>query len=133
MLTSSKIFTGYLNLVNSDISVGERGAGHREGRLPGEAGAGGAQAQDTRRDRRQRHQNLPGLIHFHSGSEIYFRSQGFSCFLLFLVQLYRVTIQLVQNLRLTSRQKFRFGLVCPGLARPTRNFFLDLSRSFCTN
>ena len=35
---------------------------------------------------------------------------------------YRVTIQLVQNLLLTSKPKFRFGLVCPGLARPKRNF-----------
>ena len=27
---------------------------------------------------------------------------------------YRVTEQLVQNLPLTSEQKFRFGLACPG-------------------
>ena len=34
---------------------------------------------------------------------------------------YRVTITHVQNLRLTSEQKFRFGLTCPALARPKRN------------
>ena len=36
--------------------------------------------------------------------------------------LYRVTITLVQNLQLTSNQKFRFGLTCPALARPKRHF-----------
>ena len=49
------------------------------------------------------------------------------------VDFYRVTIQLVQNLRLTSRQKFRFGLVCPGLARPKRNFCLEVNWRFCTS
>ena len=31
---------------------------------------------------------------------------------------YRMTIPLVQNLPLISKQKFRFGLACPGVARP---------------
>ena len=35
---------------------------------------------------------------------------------------YRVTIQLVQNLPLTSNQKFRFGLARLGQSRPKRNF-----------
>ena len=34
---------------------------------------------------------------------------------------YRVTIPLVQNLPLTSKQKFRFGLAMPGQIRPKRN------------
>ena len=47
-----------------------------------------------------------------------------------IVGMYRVTIQLVQNLRLTSRQKFRFGLVCPGLARAKRNFCFTVNGRF---
>ena len=43
--------------------------------------------------------------------------------------LYRVTHLLVQNLPLTSKEKFRFGLACPGLARPKRNFSYG---RFCT-
>ena len=46
---------------------------------------------------------------------------------------YRVTIQLVQNLPLTSKQKFRFGLDWPGLARPKRNFCFEVNRRFCTS
>ena len=46
---------------------------------------------------------------------------------------YRVTIPLVQNLRLTSRQKFRFGLARPGQTRPKRNFSLEGNRRFCTS
>ena len=46
---------------------------------------------------------------------------------------YRVTIPLVKNLQLTSRQKFRFGLACPGLARPKRNFCLEVNWRFCTS
>ena len=38
------------------------------------------------------------------------------------ISLYRVTIPLVQNLQLTSKQKFRFGLALPDLVRPKRNF-----------
>ena len=45
----------------------------------------------------------------------------------------RVTIPLVQNLQLTSRQKFRFGLACPGLARPKRNFCLEVNWRFGTS
>ena len=44
--------------------------------------------------------------------------------------LYRVTITLVQNLPLTSNQKFRFGLTCPALARPKRNFCFEVNRRF---
>ena len=40
---------------------------------------------------------------------------------------FRVTIPLVQNLQLTTRQKFRFGLACPGLARAKRNFCLEVN------
>ena len=36
---------------------------------------------------------------------------------------YRVTHHVGQNLPLTSKQKFRFGLVWPGLTRPKQNFF----------
>ena len=46
--------------------------------------------------------------------------------------LYRVTIQLVQNL-LTSKTKLRFGLACPGLAMPKRNFCFDVNWRFCTS
>ena len=34
---------------------------------------------------------------------------------------YRVTHQVVVNLPLTTKQKFRFGLARPGQARPKRN------------
>ena len=44
--------------------------------------------------------------------------------------LYRVTHQVVTNLLLTSKQKFRFGLPCPGLARPKRNFCFEVNGSF---
>ena len=43
---------------------------------------------------------------------------------------YRVTITLVQNLPLTSQQKFCFGLTCPALARPKRNFCFEVNRRF---
>ena len=43
---------------------------------------------------------------------------------------YRVTILFVQNLPLTSDQKFRFGLACLGLARPKRNFSFEVNRRF---
>ena len=45
---------------------------------------------------------------------------------------YRVTHLLVQNLPLTSKVKFRFGLACPGLARPNRNFTFEVNVRFCT-
>ena len=45
---------------------------------------------------------------------------------------YRVTIQLVQNLLLTSKLKFRFGLARPGQARPKRNFCFEVNGRFCT-
>ena len=44
--------------------------------------------------------------------------------------LYRVTIPPVQNLPLTSKQKFRFGLVWPGLARLKRNFCFEVNGRF---
>ena len=47
-----------------------------------------------------------------------------------LIDLYRVTIQLVANLPLTSEQKFRFGLVRPGQARPKGNFCFEVNRRF---
>ena len=43
--------------------------------------------------------------------------------------LYRVTHQVVTNLPLTSKHKFRFGLACPGLARPKRNCCFDVKMS----
>ena len=46
--------------------------------------------------------------------------------------IYRVTEQLVKNLPLTSEQKFRFGLACPDLARPKRNFCFEVNGRFCT-
>ena len=45
---------------------------------------------------------------------------------------YRVTIHLVQNLPLTLKQKFSFGLVRPGQARPTRNLRFEVNGRFCT-
>ena len=45
--------------------------------------------------------------------------------------LYRVTIQLEQNFPLTSKQKFRFGLGWPGLARPKQNFCFEVNGRFC--
>ena len=38
----------------------------------------------------------------------------------------------VTNLPLTSKQKFRFGLVCPGQARLKRNFCFDVNGRFVT-
>ena len=43
---------------------------------------------------------------------------------------YRVTITLILNLQLSSRQKFRFGLTCPALARPKRKFCLEVNMRF---
>ena len=40
---------------------------------------------------------------------------------------YRVTHQVGSNFPLTSKQKFRFGLACPDLARPKRNFSFDVN------
>ena len=45
----------------------------------------------------------------------------------FLHTFYRVTIQLVANLPLTSRQKFRFDLARPGQARPKRNLCFEVN------
>ena len=41
--------------------------------------------------------------------------------------LYRVTKQLEQNVPLTSKQKFLFGLAWPDLDRPKRNFCLEVN------
>ena len=46
---------------------------------------------------------------------------------------YKVTIQLVANLPLTSKLKFRFGLACPCLARPKRNFGFEVNGRFATS
>ena len=46
------------------------------------------------------------------------------------LKLYRVTIQLVANLPLTSKQKFRSGLARPGQARPKRNFWFEVLGGF---
>ena len=43
---------------------------------------------------------------------------------------YRVTISLVQNLLLTTKQKFRFGLARAGQVRPKRNFCSDVNGRF---
>ena len=47
--------------------------------------------------------------------------------------MYRVTHLLVQNLTLTSKVKFHFGLVCPGLAKLKRNFTFEVNGWFCTS
>ena len=39
----------------------------------------------------------------------------------------------VQNLPLTSKLKFRFGLACLGLSRPIRNFCFEVNRRFWTS
>ena len=44
-----------------------------------------------------------------------------------------MTKQLVQNLPLTSKQKFHFGLARPGQVRPKRNFCFEANRRFCTS
>ena len=44
--------------------------------------------------------------------------------------IYRVTIPLVQNFLLTSKEKFHFGLACPGMARPKRNFSFEVNGRF---
>ena len=41
----------------------------------------------------------------------------------------RVTYHVAQNLLLTSKQKLRFGLACPGLARPKQNFCFEVNGS----
>ena len=43
---------------------------------------------------------------------------------------YRVTHQVRQNLLLTSKHKFRFGLASPGYARPKQNLCFDVNRRF---
>ena len=43
---------------------------------------------------------------------------------------YRVTIPLVQNLLLTSRQKFHFGLARPGQAKPKRDYCFEVNGRF---
>ena len=45
---------------------------------------------------------------------------------------YGVAHQVVMNLPLTSKQKFRFGLACLGLARPKWNFCYDVNGRFVT-
>ena len=47
-----------------------------------------------------------------------------------LIYLYRVTITLVQNLLLTSKQKFRFGLARAGQVRPKWNFWFEVNGRF---
>ena len=49
-----------------------------------------------------------------------------------IVDLYRVTQNVGQNLLLTSNQKFRFGLARPGQAKPSQNgtFVLNVNRRF---
>ena len=49
-----------------------------------------------------------------------------------MIFVYRVTRLLVQNLPLTSKVKFRFGLARPGQARPKRNFTFEVNGRFCT-
>ena len=46
------------------------------------------------------------------------------------LSLYRVTHHVVQNLLLTSEQKFCFALACPDPARPKRNFWFEVNRRF---
>ena len=47
-----------------------------------------------------------------------------------LKEIYRVTITLVQNLLLTSKQMFRFGLARAGQVRPKRNFWFEVNGRF---
>ena len=56
-------------------------------------------------------------------------TKGKTCFYV-MCHLYRVTHQVVTNLPLTSKQKFRFGLACHGLAKPRRNFSFDVNGRF---
>ena len=44
--------------------------------------------------------------------------------------MYWVTQQVGSNLPLTSKQKFRFSLTCPDLARPKQNVWFDVNRRF---
>ena len=44
--------------------------------------------------------------------------------------MYRVTHHVVQNLPLTSKHKFRFGLARPGQARQKRNFCFEVNGRF---
>ena len=44
--------------------------------------------------------------------------------------MYRVTQHVGSNLPLTSKYKFHFGLACPDLARPKRNFCVDVNGRF---
>ena len=44
-----------------------------------------------------------------------------------------MTILLVQNLPLTSKEKFRFGLASPGMTRPKRNFSFEVNGRFSTS
>ena len=46
---------------------------------------------------------------------------------------YRVTHHVVQNLPLTSKQKFLFGLASPDLARRKRNFCFEVNWRFATS
>ena len=43
---------------------------------------------------------------------------------------YRVTQHVGSNLPLASKHKFCFGLACPDLARPKRNFCFCVNRRF---
>ena len=45
-------------------------------------------------------------------------------------RLYRATQHVGSNLPLTPKQKFRFGLACPDLARPKQNFCFDVNGRF---
>ena len=47
-----------------------------------------------------------------------------------IIYMYRVTHHVGSNLPLTSKHKFRFGQVCPDLARPKRNFCSDVKGRF---
>ena len=46
--------------------------------------------------------------------------------------MYRVTHHIVQNLPLTSKHKFCFGLAMPGHARPKRNICFEINGRFWT-
>ena len=49
-----------------------------------------------------------------------------------IVDLYRVTQNVGQNLLLTSNQKFRFGLARPGQAKPKWNYCFEVNGRFTT-
>ena len=71
-------------------------------------------------------QNISRLFRSRSSTEmIHFGLENLIYFFLGTLNHYRVTHQVVTNLPLASKQKFRFGLACPDLALPKLNFCFE--------